>query len=504
MLPIVFSVTQKYDATNNVLYRFVSDGVETFLEYHDSRYGDIRHPVPAFMTQFSGVRLGWEVKVYLESGGRWSDRLLMELFYYGVTYGLDHDPDPEARKDRPHKGLEGARNWLNESVSVCEWEGIVCGEIEPPNPGKMEFILGPDWRDQITSKVGYKPPPDAITQIDLPDRLCEGTLASEIALLEHIHRINLHHNYLRGTIPTEFGRFSSLTHLDLGDNELTGTIPSTLSQLEYLEGLWLEQNKLEGAIHYGLSELRWCLILDLSQNRLSGTIPPELERMSSLIGLYLEHNMLTGTVLHQIGNIRHLMVLELGHNRLTGTIPTELGQLPLQWLHLSHNQLNGTLPVQVLRTNLNSLQLASNQLSGTIPAGHDGSSKNKNKNNGFAWSALSQLTYIVLEDNQFQGTLAPSFLKGIGKSIVRYDTHTKYTRGVVVFFSFSSLTFFVCGMRSSLQLGYNRLRGTIPTEIGRLTRLSELTLSNNDLGGTLPKELGMLPNLQSLNLTANK
>ena len=64
--------------------------------------------------------------------------------------------------------------------------------------------------------------------------------------------------------------------------------------------------------------------------------------------------------------------------------------------------------------------------------------------------------------------------------------------------------FILCGIDSlSLQfdsaeyldLGFNQLSGTIPSEIGLLTSLKGLLLFNNQLSGTIPVELGGLSQL---------
>ena len=56
---------------------------------------------------------------------------------------------------------------------------------------------------------------------------------------------------------------------------------------------------------------------------------------------------------------------------------------------------------------------------------------------------------------------------------------------------------------TGLVLTYNDLIGQIPSELGGLTNLKELSLENNDLVGEMPPELGNLSNLETLNLGDN-
>ncbi len=56
----------------------------------------------------------------------------------------------------------------------------------------------------------------------------------------------------------------------------------------------------------------------------------------------------------------------------------------------------------------------------------------------------------------------------------------------------------------NLELNFNQLTGSIPTELGNLSNLESLLLSFNQLTGSIPTELGNLSNLQFLQLFSNQ
>jgi len=60
------------------------------------------------------------------------------------------------------------------------------------------------------------------------------------------------------------------------------------------------------------------------------------------------------------------------------------------------------------------------------------------------------------------------------------------------------------GNMSVLSLGRNQLSGSIPPELGNLSNLRGLSLSFNQLSGPIPSELGNLSNLRGLHLSFNQ
>ena len=72
-------------------------------------------------------------------------------------------------------------------------------------------------------------------------------------------------------------------------------------------------------------------------------------------------------------------------------------------------------------------------------------------------------------------------------------------RGTLYDFNFSSFPNLLI-----LDLRQNSLSGTIPSQIGNLSKIIELNLRDNELTGSIPSEIGFLKSLSLLSLRENK
>mmetsp|Transcript_1099 Transcript_1099/g.1297 ORF Transcript_1099/g.1297 Transcript_1099/m.1297 type:complete len:514 (-) Transcript_1099:490-2031(-) len=70
-----------------------------------------------------------------------------------------------------------------------------------------------------------------ISLIDLSSNQLNGSIPSNIDLLEDLSTLSLGNNFLSSSIPREIGNLSKLEILSLGNNELTGPIPPSLAKL---------------------------------------------------------------------------------------------------------------------------------------------------------------------------------------------------------------------------------------------------------------------------------
>ena len=363
------------------------------------------------------------------------------------------------------------------------------------------------WHGVSTDRNGR------VVELDLSENELNGTIPSELGSLAYLEDLDLSKNQLSGTIPIELGNLTNLKVLSLYTNRLSGGIPSELGHLSNLELLALFENSLRGMIPLELAELdnlRWLM---LSDNQLSGSIPSELSKLTNLEWLYLSENRLSGTIPPELGNFTNLVRLFLWGNQLSGTIPAELGNLTdLTMLVLSSNRLSGVIPPELGNLiNLEGLSLWGNELSGAVPADLEN---------------LSGLTQLYLADNRLGGCL-PEIWSDVEDSDLD-DVGLQFCSDRDVLVTLYEATdgdnwlenrnwlsnrpigdwYGVIaddsGRVIELNLSENELSGSIPPELGNLSKLEWLILSQNGLNGTIPSELSYLSKLSLLSVFSNQ
>ena len=129
------------------------------------------------------------------------------------------------------------------------------------------------------------------------------------------------------------------------------------------------------------------------------------------------------------------------------------------YLHIDDPTVYGTIPDGIdALTALQSLYLTNNKISGTFPAN---------------LAACTELTELHISDTQVSGTL-PDSLGDLNN------------------------------LKNELWLHNNKLTGSIPESINKLTFVERLTMGDNQLTGTIPQGVVELTELKSLHLQRNK
>ena len=121
---------------------------------------------------------------------------------------------------------------------------------------------------------------------------------------------------------------------------------------------------------------------------------------------------------------------------------------------------------------------------------------NKNINQWWGVNTFnSRVTKLYLNNNKLSGTM-PTELGNLTK-LVWFYLNTNNLNGTIPT-ELGTLT-----KVQNFALNNNQLSGTIPAELGSLTDLRDLFLNENNLSGTIPPELGTLTNLRYLLLNEN-
>jgi hypothetical protein len=181
---------------------------------------------------------------------------------------------------------------------------------------------------------------------------------------------------------------------------------------------------------------------------------PSCSPSGRFISLTLEDNGLRGYLPLELELLSDLQELRLPKNQVSGTIPGVLGTLDsLTFLDLSFNLLTGATIPSTLGSNrvLTHLSLQNNKLVGTIPPSIFGMLSN--------------------------GTSEDGFFRGLNRRSLQQDENEMFC------------------LLEYLNLDFNRLTGSIPSNIIMARNLQTVSISDNRLEGTIPENLVKLSNL---------
>ncbi|KAG8068276.1 hypothetical protein GUJ93_ZPchr0005g15304 [Zizania palustris] len=237
-----------------------------------------------------------------------------------------------------------------------------------------------------------------LTTLILAGCTFNGEIPTEFGNLQELWFLALNSNQFTGGIPPSIGLLSKLFWLDLADNQLTGAIPVStstspgLNQLVNTKHFHFNKNKLTGTLDGLFSSNMNLLHILFDSNQLSGSIPDELGGITTLEVLRLDRNGFVGAIPATIGNLVKLNEINLASNKLTGSVPDLSNLTNLNVVDLSNNKFDASAAPSwfTTLTSLTSVSIASGQLSGQVPNG---------------LFTLPQLQQVVLNNNQFNGTL---------------------------------------------------------------------------------------------------
>ncbi|XVF68974.1 hypothetical protein PTKIN_Ptkin11bG0044100 [Pterospermum kingtungense] len=426
----------------------------------------------------------------------------------GITIINGYDSDREAllaiKSQINHDPLGVTSSW-NNSVALCQWQGLTCGR-----------------RHQ------------RVTKLDLSHQQLDGTLSPHVGNLSFLRFINLEDNNFYGVIPSEIGRLSRLERttllgisrrsfgnllklqiLYISYNNLTGQLPASLGNISTLQVISFEENNLQGRLPATLGLVKRLVILELQVNNLSGLIPPSIFNITSLERLSLGGNQLSGNLPVSLGsNLPNIRKFVVAANNLSGTLPASVSNIS-NWegFDVSRNQFSGKVSINFQNAkNLYFLNMELNNLGSGGSGGLDFITTLTN---------CSRLRTFSIGYNRFGGLLPNSITNFSTKLRILYPGGNQIT-GSITWGLTNLVNLMGIGLENNqltgtipdslcmlknlqlVNLGQNALTGRIPTAIGNLSLLNKVGLEYNQLEGSIPAEFGKCQNLMLMALDDNR
>ena len=233
-------------------------------------------------------------------------------------------------------------------------------------------------------------------------------------------------------------------NLDLSEIYLTKPypIPPSIGNLPYLKFLFITNSP-----------------------NIVGTIPTTITKLTKLRELYIRYTSVSGQIPHFLSQMKTLQFLEFSNCKLSGNLPTWLPSLPdLYGVAFDNNRISGAIPDSFgfVSKRFGYMTLSGNRLSGKIP------------------SSLGKLDLktVDLSRNKLEGDASVLFGSEKRTEMI-YLAHNLFA------FDFGKVR--VPKVLDSLDVGHNRLYGTLPKGLTSLKNLYRFDVSYNKLCGEIPR-----------------
>lgn len=400
-----------------------------------------------------------------------------------------------------------------------------------------------------------------LTTLSMSDCHLVGTISQDIGKMGNLTELYLHGNALHGQIPTHFGNLKKLQMLSLAKNKLTGVIPDTIDQMMSLQALslsdqvskgggisgdlpdfssnmeltslFLANNEFEGTIPANLlrgADLDQSLTVDLSSNVLTGTVPGALSRFATL-NLKTQDNFISGVD-------KRLCVLDGWMNGNVRDYGCDAILCPASTSAPTGKRMfdndgcrgcgegDGVSFYGQTTCGERDVVLTEREILLQLYDGTDGQNWHTNDNwytnahycewYGITCDSAKSVVNIALGSNKLKGYVPTAIyqLPNLARlSLFSNDIDISF-EGIDRARSLRSLILDSTGLNSlegigearglkELNVRFNELQGTIPSEIQRLVHLEAMELSDNNLSGPIPSWMGKLLGLDTLVLAKN-
>jgi len=310
-----------------------------------------------------------------------------------------------------------------------------------------------------------------------------------------VYSLNLPNLGIQGILPTEIGNLSEIRSINLFNNNIGGEIPTSIGNLTNLKKLNLYSNQLTGIIPSTIGNLQKLELITLASNKFEGNIPEWLTNMNALINITLRNNKMSGCYASSLNGLCNQLSSYSNNNAKI----SNGNNFDASWEDFCTNQAGSCDPTSTCRQ-ADSLALIK------VYEALDGESWCTQCNGDFSlpmneWYGITLnangcVDKIFMNDASISGTLATEI--GDLSEITEIDLMQNQISGNIPS-SIGNLS-----KLKNLYLGFNQLTGAIPSSIGELANLETLSLFFNQLEGTIPSSIGNLFKLKTLHLYLNQ
>ncbi|KAK2414564.1 receptor protein [Trifolium repens] len=388
-------------------------------------------------------------------------------------------------------------NWLLENNTKMEYLNLescsFIGDFQLPsrphlNMGQIDVSNNAITGIMLSNNISSILP--KLVMLNMSGNAIRGSIPYELSLPSSLYLLDLSDNQLSGQIPQNIsaGYGSRLTFLSFSNNKLHGPIPLMLSMISSLQSLFLDGNSLSGSIPRSipseLTKLEYLTYLDLSQNKLVGCVPSFENSFTQFI--HLSDNNLSCLSKNMFGERSSLVTLDLSNNAIRNgfhDLIHDLHHTRLNILLLKGNLLKGNIPNELCHlTTLTMLDLSYNSFVREIPSCF-GKMPFENKD-----PERLRIPFYFDYDPHY-GTVKRDYWEE-RDSFTSKRRSENYTTSILIYMS-------------GIDLSHNKLNGSIPSELGNLTRIRALNWSNNFFTGKIPDTFSNLVQVESLDLSFN-
>jgi len=378
--------------------------------------------------------------------------------------------------------------WEQEGAGECFWTGVTCHDVRGDAHKDVLFPSADDLRVVSLEVSGNGPNREEMPPL-------EGDLPMELMFLTYLQTLDVSHNKIRGKLSkTAILFWPDMRVLALNDNFFEGDIPSELGELDNLQKLTLHHNEFLGEVPTEV-----CML-----------------REESLHFLWADCSPMPSTTLAKVSCTEDCCTIcfegydDDGGPSTGGSSPST----PSETTHTVQNDEGSDLKTKLSDAStdggMSLMDITTPQFHAYTWLVEDSARSSYSDERLFQRYALATLYFSTAgiqwtKSDGWTTTLDECKWYGVSgcdeadsEKIVSIELFGNNLMGTIP----PELFIFIPNV-INLNLANNQLRGEIPSEIGKLTKVNILELAENELTGQIPSDIGMLYNADHIFLQSN-